>query len=46
MAKIGRKAAAPDTYIAATAAARGFAVATQKVKHFEHTGITVINPWS
>lgn len=46
MAKIGRKAAAPDTYIAATAAARGFAVATRNVKNFEHIGITVINPWS
>ena len=45
MAKIGRKAEAPDTYIAATAAAHGFSVATRNVKHFEHSGVTVINPW-
>lgn len=45
IAKIGRKAEAPDTYIAAIAAARGFAVATRNVKHFERTGVTVINPW-
>jgi predicted nucleic acid-binding protein len=45
MAKIGRKADAPDSYIAATAAAHGFAVATRNVKHFERTGVTVINPW-
>ena len=45
MAKIGRKADAPDAYIAATAAAHGFSVATRNVKHFEHTGVTVINPW-
>lgn len=46
MAKIGRKADAPDTYIAAIAASHGFAVATRNVKHFEHAGIKVINPWS
>lgn len=43
--KIGRPAMAPDVYIAATAAARDFAVATRNVRHFEHTGVTVINPW-
>jgi toxin FitB len=45
MAKLGRKAEAPDTYIAAIAAAHGFAVATRNVKHFDHTGVSVINPW-
>jgi toxin FitB len=43
--KIGKRAVAPDAYIAACAAARGFAVATRNVGHFEHTGIRVINPW-
>jgi len=43
--KIGKRAVAPDAYIAACAAARGFAVATRNVSHFEHTGVRVINPW-
>lgn len=43
--RIGRRAVAPDAYIAACAAARGFALATRNVAHFEHTGIRVINPW-
>ena len=43
--KIGRPAMAPDAYIAAIAAVRDFAVATRNVRHFEHTGITVITPW-
>lgn len=43
--KMGRPAVAPDGYIAACAAARGFAVATRNVEHFEHTGVRVIDPW-
>jgi toxin FitB len=43
--KLGRRAVAPDAYIAACAAARGFAVATRNVAHFEPTGVRVINPW-
>jgi hypothetical protein len=43
--KIGKPAVAPDAYIAACAAARGFAVATRNVGHFEHTGVRVIDPW-
>jgi hypothetical protein len=43
--KIGKRATAPDAYIAACAAARGFAVATRNVDHFEHSGVRVINPW-
>lgn len=43
--KIGRRATAPDAYVAACAAARGFAVATHNVTHFEHTGVRVIDPW-
>lgn len=43
--KMGKRAVAPDAYIAACAAARGFAVATRNVGHFEQTGVRVINPW-
>lgn len=39
------KAVAPDAYIAATALAKGFAVATRNIKHFEPMGVAVINPW-
>ena len=42
--KMGKRIVAPDAYIAACAAARGFAVATRNVSHFEHTGVRVINP--
>jgi hypothetical protein len=43
--KICRKTPAPDAYIAAIAMARGFAVATRNVDHFQDTGVSVINPW-
>ena len=43
--KIGQPATAPDAYIAAIAAARGFAVSTRNVGHFKHAGVTVFNPW-
>lgn len=43
--KKGKRALAPDAYIAACAAARGFAVATRNVSHFEHLGVRVIDPW-
>ena len=43
--KIGKRAVAPDAYIAACAAARSFSVATRNVNHFGHTGVRVINPW-
>ena len=43
--KAGKPAVAPDAYIAACAAARGFAVATRNGRHFEPTGVRVINPW-
>lgn len=43
--RIGRKTPAPDAYIAAIAMARGFAVATRNVDHFQDTGVSVINPW-
>lgn len=34
-----------DGYLAATAAAQGFAVATRNVSHFMDTGVLVVNPW-
>ena len=44
--KKGKQALAPDAYIAACAAAHGFAVATRNLNHFEHLGVRVINPWN
>lgn len=35
----------PDGYIAAIAAAHGFAVATRDVSAFVAAGVSVINPW-
>lgn len=35
----------PDGYIAAIAAARGFAVATRDVSAFEAAGVGVVDPW-
>ncbi|KPC67079.1 type II toxin-antitoxin system VapC family toxin [Streptomyces chattanoogensis] len=35
----------PDALIAATALANNWTVATRNVKHFEHTGAAVVNPW-
>ena len=36
----------PDGYIAAIAAAHGFAVATRDVSAFVAAGVSVINPWA
>ncbi|HEV2572777.1 MAG TPA: type II toxin-antitoxin system VapC family toxin [Beijerinckiaceae bacterium] len=41
----GKAIAAADGYIAATAAAHGFAVATRDTGPFEAAGVAVINPW-
>ena len=35
----------PDGYIAATAVARGFVVASRDTSPFEAAGVSVINPW-
>lgn len=43
--KNGKRALAPDAYIAACAGARGFAVATRNVSDFQHLGVRVIDPW-
>ncbi|MFT3971012.1 MAG: type II toxin-antitoxin system VapC family toxin [Micropruina sp.] len=49
MASAGQKAGRPlstaDGYIAATAAAHGFAVASRNARHFAGTGVELINPW-
>lgn len=42
----GRPLPVADGYIAATAAAWGYAVATRNVRHFEGTGVEVIDPWA
>lgn len=41
----GRAIAAADGYIAATAAAHGFTVATRDTGPFEAAGVPAINPW-
>lgn len=42
----GLAVATADGYIAAIAAANGFAVATRDTGPFEAAGVTVINPWA
>lgn len=42
----GRGLPTPDGYIAAMAAARGFAVATRDAAPFKAAGQEVINPWA
>lgn len=41
----GRTVGDLDTLIAAQALAYGMPVVTRNVKHFERTGVTLINPW-
>ena len=41
----GRPAAQGDCQVAAIARARGMAMATRNVRHFEHMGVDVIDPW-
>jgi toxin FitB len=43
--KAGLAISAADGYIAATAAANNFAVATRDTSPFEAAGVEVINPW-
>jgi len=42
----GLAVATADGYIAAIAAANGFAVATRDTSPYEAAGVTVINPWA
>ena len=41
----GRPLPAIDSLLAATAAETGFTLVTRNMSHFEHTGISVIDPW-
>ena len=41
----GRPLPIADGYLATTAAAHGFAVATRNVQHFGDTGVVLIDPW-
>ncbi len=41
----GRPVPTVDGFIAATAAAHGFAIATRNTRDFDGTGVEVINPW-
>lgn len=41
----GRPLPTIDGYLAATAAAHGFAVATRNTRHFRDTGVDLIDPW-
>jgi predicted nucleic acid-binding protein len=43
--KAGKTLGAADSYIAATVAAHGFAIATRDTAPFEAAGIPVIDPW-
>ena len=42
----GRPMPMADGYIAATAAAHGFAIATRNLSDFSDTGIELIDPWA
>jgi predicted nucleic acid-binding protein len=42
----GTPVQSPDALIAATAIRHGLQVMTRKVRHFEPTGVTIVNPWT
>lgn len=42
---IGRPISVQDAMIAAIARSRGAMLATRNVRDFEHTGVTLIDPW-
>ena len=44
--KEGRTIEVRDAMICGIARARRASIATRNIKHFENTGITIINPWS
>ncbi|MCH9275421.1 type II toxin-antitoxin system VapC family toxin [Bifidobacterium amazonense] len=41
----GRPIGVQDAMIAAIARSRGATLATRNIKDFEHTGVTLVNPW-
>ncbi|TIP73034.1 MAG: type II toxin-antitoxin system VapC family toxin [Mesorhizobium sp.] len=42
---VGKAIGKADGYIAATAAARGFMIATRDTSPFEAAGLSIVNPW-
>jgi toxin FitB len=44
--RAGRNPGTADSQLAAIALAKGMALATRNVKHFEGLGIRLINPWT
>jgi predicted nucleic acid-binding protein len=44
--RAGRPAGDLDAMIAAVARAHGAAVATRNIRHFEESGVVVVDPWS
>lgn len=44
--RAGRNPGTADTQIAATALARGMALATRNTRHFEGLGMPLIDPWT
>jgi predicted nucleic acid-binding protein len=42
----GKPMDAPDSYVAAIAISLGIPVATRNLKHFEHAGVELIDPWT
>lgn len=43
--QLGRSGDIRDTMIAGIVAARRAVLATLNVRHFDHTGISIVNPW-
>ena len=43
--KSGKSIGVQDLYIAATAKLHGMSVVTMNEKHFQATGVKIINPW-
>jgi predicted nucleic acid-binding protein len=42
----GKAMDAPDSYLAAIALSLGIPVASRNLKHFEHAGVELIDPWT
>ena len=43
--KAGRRVGSMDAFFAATAAVRELTFATRNLRHFEHLGVALFNPW-
>jgi len=42
----GYRVDVPDIQIAAIASRRGFTIATRNTKHYQHSGVRIVDPWS